>query len=211
MRLISARFRRAVHVKWLQLWMRASVRQQIAGFEVFLVGEEDQKSDYLLKLEEALALIARVDPPRFARLQQDLQYFLIYGPGTFRGSYVHELGMCRLDDEYVRAASTSPADLALTIVHEAAHARLEHAGVRYSDAHRIRIERGCIAAQIAFARKLSASAALVERLRDQHRRAEEVWSPAAARAHSIAALRRLGCPEWLVRWHAWRTRRDSAV
>jgi hypothetical protein len=46
------------------------------------------------------------------------------------------------------------ADVALTIVHAAAHARIRHAGVEYTEKLRSRIEAACVGEEVAFASRL---------------------------------------------------------
>lgn len=205
--------RRAVR-RFILMFVRATLhtahRRRVLAIPVYVERADELAPDACFsKVSEALSLIARYDPARFARMRRDLRRILVDGNRVSRGQYVSEFTLCRLDDAYVASEQTSAAELALTIVHEAAHAKVDRAGISYSPDRQIRIERVCVAAEIAFARKLPNAKTLAAEARNRCVHAEAWWSPLALRHHRIEALKQLGAPMWFVRLFAWATRRQT--
>jgi hypothetical protein len=117
-------------------------------------------------VQDALDLISKYDPRRSRRLHRDLRRIWV-GATPYRGEYDSELDMCVLQFEYVVSPDTSPARLALTIAHEAMHARLARRGIGYSESVRARVERICILSEIDLAERLPGSQALVDGARQR--------------------------------------------
>ncbi len=61
-------------------------------------------------------------------------------------------GICFLGGNH--ASNSDVNEIALTIVHELCHARLEAIGIQYQEEFRLRIERICVDREIALARKM---------------------------------------------------------
>jgi hypothetical protein len=80
---------------------------------------------------------------------------------------------CVLDERYVLSETTTLEQIALTIIHEATHARLERCGIDYDEKLRQRIEAVCLRREFAFVAKLPNGA----KLRDELARTLE-WSTA---------------------------------
>lgn len=176
----------------LRAMIARSPRQNVEGLEASDLIASGRTELLFAKLGAALGLIASVDPPRFARLTRDLRrvVFLESGP-----EYWPEARACVLND----VADLSAAEVALRVVHEAAHARLWNAGFRYGPDVRARIERICVSAELAFVRKLPESAQLVE---ETERKLEQEWWAADRRAERVADdLRQVGAPAWMQRLH----------
>jgi hypothetical protein len=176
---------------------------------MFLADAED-KATYYPKIEAALALIEQYDPRRFRRLRRDIVSFSLTEQPLDAAQWLDDLRMCQLSRPYVARATTTPADVAATIVHEATHARLFRAGIGYEERIRPRVEQLCFEAEIAFAERLPDGAPLIERARHQLQRTPEFWSTQSRRERDLSALRDLGCPEWLVSVLAWVVRRRAA-
>ena len=118
---------------------------------LFLLG--DQSPLLLLeRVTNALDLIAEVDPRRYRRLQHDDVRLLVEdGPMC---QYLSMTNTCVLS---LDAVQNRPREqLALAIIHEAAHARLYRAGVGFERKHQARQERCCVLEQIDFLRRLGA-------------------------------------------------------
>jgi hypothetical protein len=113
---------------------------------------------YAQKVANALGLIARHDPNRLARIKRDLGAVLVW-PFTAAGTIAEfhsDLGICAL---YSAAIKDVPAALvALSIVHEATHARL--ACIPVTRDNLPRMERLCLEQELAFARHIPEGAAL---------------------------------------------------
>lgn len=140
----------------------------------------------------ALELISKQDPKRYARLHRDLKRILVFtetGP-----EYWPELRACVLNRRSVDQESA--IGLATTIVHEATHARLWHAGHRYPEHLRARVEQICTRAEVGFLRTIPGTEALVERVVE--RSTEEWWSEDALTKRYAEKLGAVGAPRWVV-------------
>jgi hypothetical protein len=113
---------------------------------------------YAQKVANALGLIARHDPNRLARMKRDLAAILVW-PFTALGTVAEfhpELGICALYSAAIK--DVPPALVALSIVHEATHARL--ACIPVTRDNLPRMERLCLEQELAFARRITEGAAL---------------------------------------------------
>lgn len=107
--------------------------------------------------------------------------------------------MCELQENFVRAETTSIAQIASAIVHEATHARLMRLGFGYEEPKRLRIERICFGAQRGFARRLPDGEELVKEVEEsQAYYGEAYFSDAGRREADLEGLRMLGVPKWIV-------------
>lgn len=167
-----------------------SPRTVIDGIEVIDVAEVDGAGT-LDGLRAALSVIADRDPRRFGRLRQDLRRIMLVKAGG--PEYASEFDACILRSGYVREGT--PAAVATTIVHEAAHARLCRAGIGYGAGIRARVEAACVKEQIAFAERLG-DQDILDHLRKKLD--EQWWEPSQLRARRVAALRALGVPRCIV-------------
>ncbi|MEM9499414.1 MAG: hypothetical protein AAGA28_15925 [Pseudomonadota bacterium] len=105
-------------------------------------------------VREALDLIHRIAPEKISAMRTCLPGGIAiewtdYANGWFDAA----TGTCCLGGQFV--ATAGPVDLALTVVHELCHARLERCGIGYPEDQRDRIERLCVSREIAFARALA--------------------------------------------------------
>jgi hypothetical protein len=107
------------------------------------------------RVEEALRLIKVYDPLRYDRLIRDVdRIWVTLVPGGGLGEFRNALRLCALDERFVLADTTRPEQIASTIVHEAAHARLMRCGIGYEAELRARVEAVCFRRERAFAAKL---------------------------------------------------------
>jgi hypothetical protein len=166
-------------------------RQVILGIEVRVLLPDPGEFEIAIgKVHDALKLIATHDPRRFARLTRDVRCIWV-GPTANRAEWFVELEMCVLRFEYVMSPATSAARLALTLAHEAAHARLDRGGFGYEEDCRLRLERICVNEEIALAEKLPNASALAADARSRLSHGPEVFTDAAVRARADRALRSL--------------------
>jgi hypothetical protein len=130
-----------------------------------------------------------------------------YAP-HIRAAWNGPLHLCELSLEYASQASTSPAQLASSLLHEATHARLERLGFRYHPELRQRLEAICTRAEVAFAEVLPDGGTMLEELAATLQLDASFWSDAHLHEQRMTALRKLGMPGWLVaaadRMHRWR-------
>lgn len=114
-----------------------------------------ESSEFRDQVDRALRFIREHDPRRADRVEQHLDYFINSSLIDAGGLYSREDRSCYLnyesyyqhvvgwDDLTSDAQQALTMKLASTIVHEATHARIEDAGVRYDEKYRERIERAC--------------------------------------------------------------------
>lgn len=162
----------------------------------------------LSKIEEALRLIRERDPRRYARLTRDLESVWVVLLAGALGQFQHRDWTCELDERFVAEASVER--VALTIVHEATHARLWRRGFRYEPEIRHRVEAICFGEERAFATRLPAFEELEGELDAYRGMPADAWSDKEMRrAHfrgSVAALKHLNAPRWLIGYLLRRTR-----
>jgi hypothetical protein len=179
----------------LRLTLRLTTHARVLEVDVVDFGPSGSFSAAFPKIEEALKLIAEHDSRRFARLRRDLRYVILTRTTTSDvGEYWPALRACLLDVGFV-AAQTSGV-VALTIVHEATHARLRAAGIGYAGAHRARVERCCIGEEIVFAKRVPDGTELLAYARRKPT-SDEFWSDAAVAGRRLRRWRSLGWPAWL--------------
>lgn len=109
------------------------------------------------------------------------------------GAFVPRGKRCELGLSLFSAPHT-PADIAVTLVHEAVHAKIERFGIAYDEHRRAAIEAVCIRREIAFAMRLPDGDAIA--MQSQHRLATldpRHFSDAAfARVREIERRERVG-------------------
>ena len=165
----------------------------MSGFDVrALLPDRRERTVIFEKVAAAVALLAEHDERRLQYLRRDLPRVWVFGLPAAIAQCRYELRMCVLDFDYVTSDATTPAHLALTLVHEGAHARLARAGCRYHEAARGRIERVCVRQEAAFARRIPGADRLVDEAEERLENPDELFSNRARRERELAALHELG-------------------
>lgn len=146
------------------------------------------------QLQNALRLIDTYAPLVLQRLRRDVKRLMLVQAGgpeywPFADGFI------------LNAAFVEDSDaefIALTIIHEATHARLWRAGFRYNQACRERIENLCVQAEVSFAERLPDAEYFVEHTKKKlsHR----WWTDDAIKERQLRARRALW-PTWLIRMH----------
>lgn len=185
---------------WLLLvWL--SVRRSVGGLELCVSESNVGAEDVLAKATAALELIERYDPPLRTQISDHVRRLLF--TETSGSGYLAGIATCRFAIGYARRVP--PLELAMTIVHEATHARLAGLGTRYRGAEREAIERTCVEAEISFAAKVPGSGDAIAKSR---RLLETRWWDAQQMGTSaLTEFRKRGVPEWLAKRLARRTGR----
>jgi len=118
--------------------------------------------DVLRRLDAALALVAEHTPHRFRHLGRDVARVVVRRYPC-RGAYDPNTGECLVELTFVVNLAFNAAQVAATIVHEGAHARLHRLGFSLDMGERERQERFCRRAEIEFGRVAPGGELVVER------------------------------------------------
>ena len=155
-------------ISWVVGWLADIARQlleaatfsampqrDVQGFRVFVIRSRIADEDVFVRVDAALVLIAIIDPRRFARMRMDVRQIVVTSLANADGAYVARSQTCYLNE--ARVGESDSSTVARILVHEATHARLEHAGVRPWRDRKDRYERVCSMQEVAFASKLPLS------------------------------------------------------
>lgn len=176
-------------------------RKRIHDLDVLVLDENDNAADIFAKINDALAELRDVDPRRLARIKGDITRILVIDAPS--SSYYSLSNSCVLSR--ARVLKGTATRVALTIVHEATHARLFRAGVDYRQAVRARVERRCTNEELSFLQRLKVKgyrgtdawvAYLEERL------SRPWWTDDALLQSKHDFLKHRSMPVWLLRMHA---------
>ena len=135
----------------------APAREQhvVRGFPVVV---ENSRPDIatpvvLQRLDDALALIERHQPWRFAHLRRDVDRFWIVRYPC-RGAFLPEDRTCMTELTFLARTDITAAPVASSILHEGMHARVHAMGVSPVDRDMAHEERICRRAELAFGQAL---------------------------------------------------------
>jgi hypothetical protein len=146
-------------------WRAGCLRLDVGGLRFYIHhGSDESIKQASANLKTAVGLLDRYDRVRFRRICHDLKNGIIVFPtrGTARAEYHRDIDVCFLRSDY--AASGHPGFIALSIVHEATHARMRRLSQATAE-RRARMEQICIGAQIAFASRVPGVSATIDELR----------------------------------------------
>jgi len=161
------------------------------------------------KFAMALALLREHSPRSLRAVQAHTPR--VFGIGiAAMGQYLPLSDLCLVDDELLLGSALTPSRLACTLVHEATHARLNHAGIPYRSENKIRVERMCTRAEIQAAKTFADWSDLQVELERRMASAEDLWSTSQHQAAVSTKLRELGFPEWAIRLMSRDSRRGPA-
>ena len=126
------------------------------GFRLGAIGEDPLSAEQVRKVEDALGLMAAFDPRRLRRCQRDLEAIMVADAmdGTgMRGAHVPGRRTCYLSREHV--AASEPERLAVTVAHEAVHARIDRLRpLIHWPSYRYRAEHRALREELAFIARL---------------------------------------------------------
>ena len=181
----SARF-----VRFMFRWSRPLA---VADFDVrATLPDTVQELRIRQRLGAALDLVRNHAPLRYAYLQRDLPRILV-GPSDALGECHAAVGICLLKFEYVVADATTPEEVALTLVHEGSHARLDRAGVGYvGEERRARVERLCTKAELILAQRIPGGEAAAAYARQRLEWPTSMWTDEAFSERRREALQAIG-------------------
>lgn len=128
------------------------------GFLSFGKGEQCVLRD---RLHAALDLIAQINPRLLLRLRRDIDRMLFMRNYQHLATYVSSFGVCILNAHFVTEETTTAAQLACILSHEATHARLRKVRIM-TEFDRIRVERMSCQAELDLARRIPGAEDLVK-------------------------------------------------
>lgn len=134
--------------------------QRIEQYTVrgFLVAVENSRDDIdttlvIRRLDDALGLIERWQPWRFAHLRRDVNRFLVTRYPC-RGAFFPDSRTCMTELTFLARTDITAAPVASSILHEGVHARVHAMGVSPVDRDMAREEQLCRRAELSFGQAL---------------------------------------------------------
>jgi hypothetical protein len=127
----------------------------VRGFPVVVENSRPDISTavVLQRLDDALALIERYQPWRFAHLARDVDRFWIVRYPC-RGAFLPDTRTCMTELTFLARTDITAAPVAASILHEGMHARAHAMGVSPVNRDMAHEERICRRAELAFGRAL---------------------------------------------------------
>ena len=188
----------------------------VRGLPVTLINTRPDidSEDVFARLDTALALIERYQPSHFRRMRRDFARVQIRR-FPCRGAYFPDTRICLVELTFVVNRDFTPTQVAATILHEAMHARLDNAGVKYDPESAAKHERFCRRAEVEFGMVAPDGAPVVDRALASLASADDEVAPAidwelAGRRVNEADLAALSAPSWMKRAIARRAGLDDA-
>lgn len=127
----------------------------VRGFPVLVENSRPDIATHVVlrRLDEALALIERHQPWRFAHLKRDVARFWIVRYPC-RGAFFPETRTCMTELTFLARTDITAAPVASSILHEGMHARVHAMGVSPVGRDMAHEERICRRAELAFGQAL---------------------------------------------------------
>lgn len=177
----------------------------VRGLPVTLVNTrvDIRSEDVFARLDQALALIEQYQPSNFRRMHRDFSRIEIRR-FPCRGAFFPETRTCLVELTFVVNRDFTPTQVAATILHEAMHARLDNAGVKFDPSCAAKHERFCRRAEVEFGMAAPDGAPVVERALASLASTDEEVAPVidwelAGRRVAEADLAALSAPAWMKR------------
>jgi hypothetical protein len=178
---------------------RKHLRKDIQVAMLFSTKNENHRIAFS-KIDEALNLISQFDPIRYRQIRRDVIKIWVSATPPYYAEWLGELQTCIIDREYIGRADVSSAEVATTIVHEATHARLDRAKIKYTQDVRNRVERICVSSEIAFAKRLPNGEQLIKNAEARLQIPETFWTNAEFQQRNLDALGELAKNNFVVRF-----------
>jgi len=173
-----------------------SPKTRVGGLTVASLSADDYFDDSVAKVSLALDLIGLHAPRRLGQVQRELQWvILVAGSANYflPGLRAHVVGAREI-------CEASPEYLAVSLVHEATHARLERLGFRFDPEREWRIEALCVDEAASLAVGIPGCEDLARHTRDALR--VPWWGADRVRAQRLQQLEAHGIPTWVRRLYA---------
>ena len=188
----------------------------VRGLPVTLINTrvDIRSEDVIARLDAALELIERYQPANFRRMHRDFARVEVRR-FPCRGAFFPETRTCLVELTFVVNPEFTPTQVAATILHEAMHARLDNAGVKYDPSCAAKHEQFCRRAEVEFGMVAPDGAPVVERALASLASTDDEVAPVidwelAGRRVAEADLRALAAPAWMKRAIARRAGLDDS-
>lgn len=168
-------------------------RRRVSGVELVDLTASAAGPLFFERVTEALTLLQQRAPAVFAGVRRRLKRIALLAGG---GEFYHG-GLRAYVVDLPTLKRRSVPELALAIVHEATHARLERWGIGYEPSKRARIERTCVRAELALAEKLPDNQLIISRIGEKL--STSWWTEDSLHLRRIEQLRVHGAPAWMTR------------
>lgn len=154
-------------------------RVTLHGFDVIVHNTRpDISTDGVLaRLEEALGLILTHAPRQGRRLRRDLAGIWVQR-FPCRGAFISEARACLTELTFLHHPAITPPEVAASILHEGAHARVARMGVGKRPDRAAREERLCRRVELEFGRAVPGGDAVVARALESLELADSDVAPA---------------------------------
>jgi len=146
----------------LRVLLLFSPRTCMGGLVLASLSADDLFDDFVAKVSLALDLIGLHAPRRLGQVQRELRWVILVAGSAnhfLPGLRAHVVGAREIRE-------ASPEFLAVSLVHEATHARLERLGFRFKPEREWRIEALCVDEAASLAARLPGCEDLVRHTRD---------------------------------------------
>lgn len=170
-------------------------RGKVHGIRLVSISKQVSARDAGERLGAAMELLRVETAPLYRRCCAVIDHFIVWD-GTLCST-----DRCQGVMVAARALNKTNADLAVTIVHEATHLRLEAAGCRSTYENRPRLEEICSREADWVRRRLGTEQSFMEPPGGARMEAEEIAE--YRRQHDIELARSYGYPTWLARLITW--------
>lgn len=176
-----------------RVWLRYAAFETIDGlsFVDLASGYKERRAEIL---RDAIRLLEQVQPYRLTQVRRYLRRIIVsYTGGS--GEYWSGMRVCIVDAEYILA--NGPVAVAMLLLHEATHGRLDVWRIRTTSTNVARVEHLCARAEIDFGSRVTGGELHVQRvLRSLEKR---WWEPAQTSARQRRRLAQLKVPAWTLR------------
>ena len=197
---LAGRVRRVIlsePIPWLghRALLRLSRHQRVLDIELSAYMLRDQhRLVFFGRVQRALELIARYEPRRLARIRRDVRTIcgMSGGPNEY-----HRVGRAIKLSLPTVLSSTAP-ELAMVIVHETTHGRIDDHGIPYLVENRTRIETACVRQETIFARCLPGGDTLADEALAKLK--NPWWGDQSIVEGQIRQLKAEDVPPWVARF-----------
>jgi hypothetical protein len=170
----------------------------IDGFRIVINLNSREDDQLQTRVRGSLDVIAQYDSRLYCRMRKENMAILV--TEGIDAEYWPFSNTIVLGERFV---VQYPVDqVAAAMVHEAVHARLFRSGIPLSGKWRTRVERSCINQEIIFAQRIPSLDYLVDHL--QRSLESQWWTGQTKLDTERQALKELGAPSWILRFHRWR-------